>query len=189
MMAAMAGQVPTPTPQTSQMPVAPAYQTPIPTGQFQKLVGPPPSILADSHWNRWYDGDKGDKDPIPKWDGQNPAKRLKPWLKDLRLWRQETSHPVNKHGLKLYRSLEEGGWMKNAANRVPEEQLADSGTWEKILREILQSVKPYLDVETDVLIEAEFVLCKNTTNFQNAITRPLLHRLPSACAQKLGNLM
>ena len=43
--------------------------------------------------------------------------------------------------------------MKQAAERVPEEQLYTKEAWELILKEILTSLKPYLDIELDVLIE------------------------------------
>ena len=97
--------------------------------------------------------ERGDKEPVPKWDGKNPAKTLKPWLKELRLWRHETSIPVHKHGLRLSRSFEPGSWLKACADRLPEEKLFTAEAWELILREILNSLKPYLDVELDVLIE------------------------------------
>ncbi len=122
-------------------------------GQFQKLVGPTPSSVDQWQWNRWYDGDRGDKDQVPKWDGRNPAKTLKSWLRDLRIWRQETSVPVQKHGLKLYRSFEPGSWLKTTAERIPEETLFSADAWELILKEILINLKPFLDVEMDVLIE------------------------------------
>ena len=37
-----------------------------------------------------------DRDPIPKWDFQEPGARLKPWLRELSFWRHDTSTPVNK---------------------------------------------------------------------------------------------
>ena len=46
-----------------------------------------------------------DRDPIPKWDFQEPGARLKPWLRELSSWRHDTSTPVNKQGVKLYKSL------------------------------------------------------------------------------------
>ena len=49
----------------------------IPSPVIDGLIGPPPAAVAGWQWNRWYDGDRGDKDPVPKWDGRNPAKTLK----------------------------------------------------------------------------------------------------------------
>ena len=65
-------------------------------------------------WNASGKGYKGgvmpfmefsDRDPIPKWDFQEPGARLKPWLRELSFWRHDTSIPVNKQGVKLYKSL------------------------------------------------------------------------------------
>ena len=76
-----------------------------------------------SGWNSGGSGQGGKEEPIPFWDGNNPAKNLKPWLRDLRMWRHETNLPASKHGLKLSKSFKYGSWMKTAADRVPEEQL------------------------------------------------------------------
>ena len=65
-------------------------------------------------WNASGKGYKGgvvpfmefsDRDPIQKWDFQEPGARLKPWLRELSFWRLDTSIPVNKQGVKLYKSL------------------------------------------------------------------------------------
>ena len=71
----------------------------------------------------------------------------------MRIRRQETSIPVSKHGLKLYRSFEQGSWLMQVAERVPEESLYKEEAWELILTEILTNLKPYLDIQTEVLIE------------------------------------
>ena len=49
-----------------------------------------------------------DRDPIPKWDFQEPGARLRPWLRVLSFWRHDTSTLVNKQGVKLYKSLHLG---------------------------------------------------------------------------------
>ena len=90
---------------------------------FNRLVGPSPQAIGDMQWNRWSHWEKGDREPIPKWNGNNPAQELKPWLKQLRIWRQETSDSVHKHGLKLYRSLPANTWLSQAAERIPEADL------------------------------------------------------------------
>ena len=46
-----------------------------------------------------------DRDPIPKWDFQEPGARLRPWLRELSFWRHDTSTPANEHGVKLYTAL------------------------------------------------------------------------------------
>ena len=55
-------------------------------------------------WNATGKGYKGgvmpfvkfsDRDPIPKWNFQEPGARLRPWLRELSFWRHDTSSPVN----------------------------------------------------------------------------------------------
>ena len=43
--------------------------------------------------------------------------------------------------------------MKQLSGRIPEESILTDECWEIILREILTHMKPYLDIETKVLIE------------------------------------
>ena len=43
--------------------------------------------------------------------------------------------------------------MKLCADRVPEAVLTTVDAWDAIIKEILQNLKPYLDVEADVHIE------------------------------------
>ena len=46
---------------------------------LRRLVGPDPATVDQLQTNRYYnDYDRGDKDPIPKWNGTNPAKLLRP---------------------------------------------------------------------------------------------------------------
>ena len=149
---------------------------------IQKLIGPTPDLAPQRHW--LPPEGSGDREPIPKWNGQNPRKTLRPWLRELRLWRQETSVPPSKHGLKLFRSFEAGSWLRQAADRVPEEQLVTVEAWNLILTEILAMLKPYLDVELDVLIEeAVFLTSKESRETMSAfVTRKMNKRrdLPNA---------
>ena len=112
---------------------------------LRRMIGPDPMNVDSPQVNQFYNYDRGDKDPVPKWNGSNIAKMLKPWCRDLRLWRAETSVPRNKHGLKLFRSFEAGSWLKSAADRVPEEMLVTGDAWRLIMMEILKVCKPYLD--------------------------------------------
>ena len=72
-------------------------------------------------WNASGKGYKGgvmpfiefsDRDPIPKWDFQEPGARLRPWLRELSIWPHDTSTLVNKQGVKLYKAFHLGaiGW-------------------------------------------------------------------------------
>ena len=56
----------------------------MPDYTLRKLIGPNPVALDanQNQFNRYYqEGERGDKEAIPKWNGSNPARLLKPWLK------------------------------------------------------------------------------------------------------------
>ena len=53
----------------------------------------------------WIFMEISDRDPIPMWDFQEPGARLRPWLRELSFWRHDTSTPVNKQGVKLYKAF------------------------------------------------------------------------------------
>ena len=128
----------------------------VPTEQLHRLIGPAPTP------NPWQtsmpsgtsmaDG----KEPIPKWDGTQPAARLRPWLRELRLWRMNTSIPLHRHGYLLSQSFPEHSWMRQCAHRLPEEVMLTDRCWDLIMTEILTQMKPFLDIETKVLIEQLF---------------------------------
>ena len=140
---------------------------------LDKLIGNPPDQGWYTSWNNGGNGGNGKDEPIPIWDGTAPAKNFKPWLRDLRIWRHETNLPLSKHGLKLAKSFKYGSWMKAAADRIPEEQLVTEQAWGLILTEILTILKPYLDVETDVMIEELLfsVSKESKETMQNYVTR------------------
>ena len=58
-----------------------------------------------------------DRDPIPKWDFQESGARLRPWLRELIFWRYDTSTPVNKQGVKLYKALPLGTIGRSLADQ------------------------------------------------------------------------
>ena len=83
-------------------------------------------------WNASGKGYKGgvmpfmefsDRDPIPKWDFQEPGARLRPWLQELSFWRHDTSTPVNKQGVKLYKALLLGTIGRRLADQFSEDQI------------------------------------------------------------------
>ena len=71
-------------------------------------------VASWTGWNASGKGYKGngvpfmeisDRDPIPKLDFQEQRARLRPWLRELSFGRHDTSTPVHKHGVKLYKTL------------------------------------------------------------------------------------
>ena len=140
----------------------------IPQDQLAKMIGAPPQ-----QW-RGYKEPDSDKNLPPKWDGNNPSKKLRTWLKDLRQWRVETQHPTWKHGMLLAKTFEAGTWMKDAAERAAPEPINwTDQAWELILTEILTQLKPYLDIEVDILMEEFVYHCArvNKETFSSYVTR------------------
>ena len=83
-------------------------------------------------WNASEKGYKGgvmsfvefwDRDPIPKWDFQEPGARLKPWLRKFIFWRHDTSTPVHKQGVKLHKALHLGTIGRGLADQFSEDQI------------------------------------------------------------------
>ena len=64
-----------------------------------------------------------DRDPIPKWEFQEPGARLRPWLRELSFWRHDTSILVKKQGVKLYKSLPLGMIGRSLADQFSEDQI------------------------------------------------------------------
>ena len=113
---------------------------------------------AGSWWgSRYEDRDADlhtrDKDPVPKWDGKNPTLNLKPWLKSLAIWKHDTAIPSSKHGTKLFKSLEIGSDLRNAAEMVPLETLMSDSGWDAILEQIKLAYKAYLEMDLEIAVE------------------------------------
>ena len=116
------------------------YMPQVDTNMLQRLIGPP----INDYWRMsgvyGGTGNSRSKKPIPKWDGQNPAKTVKIWLKDLRMWRQETELPAWQHGRELQQSFEPSTWMRSAAKRaVSEEATFTEDAWRLILTDTIRS--------------------------------------------------
>ena len=98
-----------------------------------------------------------DRDPIPKWDFQEPGARLRPWLREFSFWRHDTSTPVNKQGVKLYKALPLGAIGRSLADQFSE----DSGQWfDLIIGAIRHHFRSYLEAEPEV--QAEKALYQTT---------------------------
>ena len=101
-----------------------------------------------------------DRDPIPKWDFQEPSARLRPRLRELSFCRHDTSTPVNKHGVKLYKALLLGtiGW--SLADQFSEDQICSGQGFDLIICAIRYHFRSYLEAEPEV--QAEIALYQST---------------------------
>ena len=120
-------------------------------------------------WNASGKGYKGgvmplmeisDGDPIPKWDFQEPGARLKPWLRELSFWRHDTSTPVNKQGVKLYKALPLGTVGRSLADQISEDQICSGRGFDLIVGAIRHHFRSYLEAEPEV--QAEIALYQTT---------------------------
>ena len=124
--------------------------------KFWKLIGKSSPDLdwerrAQYYWNQQFA--KGDKNPMPIWNGQSPAKTLFPWLKAMRMWRTMTDQPIRLHGIILHKTFSGIPNLLDCANRVPEETAMNLEGYEYIMWEVLNMFKPFLDSELDFLVE------------------------------------
>ena len=94
-----------------------------------------------------------DRDPTPKWDFQEPGARLKPWLRELNFWRHDTSTPVNKQGVKLYKSLPLGTIGRSLADQFSEDQICSGQGFDLIIGAIRHHFRSYLEAEPEVQAE------------------------------------
>ena len=145
--------------------------------QKTKYIGEAPA----PKWNSWWNPNNSTKpkEPVPKWDGTNPAKKLKQWLKDLRGWRRDTELDIQYHGRALQQSFDSSGWMRAAADRAcPEEKLWTESAWNLILLEILVTLKPFLDVELEVLIEEVVFRANRQAKVDEQLHHSTTHEIP-----------
>ena len=139
---------------------------------WQSPLPPPPTLDAtsagfvgvdvgrqDNSGTGWNPSGKGfpqggsttmditNRDPVPKWDFQEPSARLKPWLRELSFWRHDTSIPLHKQGVKLYTSLPLGTVGRSLADQFSEEQICSSQGFDMIIGAIRNHFRSYLEAE------------------------------------------
>ena len=71
------------------------FGNPIPASRSNALIGEEPKPTLDYEGYEWEPRDKDSgKEPVPKWDGKNIATTLKPWLRELRIWRRNVRDSI-----------------------------------------------------------------------------------------------
>ena len=101
-----------------------------------------------------------DRDPIPKWNFQEPGARLKPWSRELSFGRHDTSFPVHKQGVKLYKALSPGTIGRSLADQFSEDQICLSRGFDLIIGAIRHHFRSHLEAEPEV--QAEVALYQST---------------------------
>ena len=105
------------------------------------------------------------QNPAPKDIPQSSAKnfflpgdafaqlQLKPWLRELSFWRHDTSTPVNKQGVKLFKTLHLGTIGRSLADQFSEDQNCSGQGFDLIIGAIRHHFRSYLEAEPEVQTE------------------------------------
>ena len=101
-----------------------------------------------------------DRGPTPKWDFQEPGARLRPCSRELSFWRHDMGTPVNKQGVKLYKSLPLGTICRSLADQFSEDQICSGQGFDLIISAIRHHFRSYLEAEPEV--QAETALHQTT---------------------------
>ena len=101
-----------------------------------------------------------DRDPIPKWDFQEPGARLRPWLRELSFGRHDTRTPANKQGVKLYKAIAPRNVGRSLADQFSEDQICSGQGFDLIIGAIRHHFRSYLEAEPEV--QAEIALYQTT---------------------------
>ena len=99
--------------------------------------------------NNDRDRDQHGKKECPTWDGQDPGKTLRPWLRSQLHWQIRTPSPPEQWGILLYESLPKGTLSRTLAETVTDRELMTADGYVKILMHILQAHQAYLEVELE----------------------------------------
>ena len=99
-----------------------------------------------------------DRDPILKWDFQEPGARLKPWLRELSFWRHDTSIPVNKTRCQIVQVIAPRNDRSEClADQFSEDQICSGQGFDLIIGAIRHHFRSYLEAEPEVQAEIGLV--------------------------------
>ncbi|CAE7477551.1 MHX, partial [Symbiodinium sp. KB8] len=102
------------------------------------------------------EGDEGpplrDREPPPYYDGEDPGKSFKPWLRELELRAFDTEVPKAKHGTRILRRL--GGVAKAAANELETSEIVGEKGKDNIVARLKEYFAPHLETTMPKAFEA-----------------------------------
>ena len=168
---------------------------PISDERLRQLIGDAPLPAYNRDGDRYametgpMPNDPLGRMPIPAWAGRDIATKVKPWLEELKSWRELTINSVHPKlaGCKLQMSFPEDSWMRRCANMVPRNVILSPHCWDLILKEIIYGCKQCIDAELDIALE-RFLLTKKRPNglsFDQFLTR--LKKLRESVCNILGH--
>ena len=93
-----------------------------------------------------------DRDPVPTWDGKQPERTLRLYLRALRFWRKDTAVPFERHGTKLYKSLALNSELRAAVDLLEEEVITGPYGWEAIVKVIERTYSMYMEADLEIAV-------------------------------------
>ena len=126
----------------------------------------------DASWTGWNASGKGykggvmpfmeisDRDPISKWDFQEPGARLRPWLRELSFWRTRHQYSCEQTRCQTVQSIALGTIGRSLADQFSEDQICSGQGFDLIIGAIRQHFRSYLEAEPEV--QAELALYQTT---------------------------
>ena len=85
----------------------------------------------------------------PSWDGKDPGRTLRTWLKAQLLWQIRTPTPPEQWGIALLEALPQGSLSRALADTVPDVELMSIEGYLKIMQKILLAHQAYLEAELE----------------------------------------
>ncbi len=136
---------------------------PQPTAGLQTGAGPSVASVPPWGWPPWMAGparghageqEPGDRDrdPCPPFDGVQPERTLRPWLRATRFWRKETVTPLRKQGIKVYKALTVGSIARHAADNLSDDQITSENGFVMIMAQIRKAYAIFLELEEEISI-------------------------------------
>ena len=117
--------------------------------------------LPASAW-RSLAQDVSSKDPrahCPRWDGKEPAKTLRSWMRSQLFWQAKTGMEPEQWGIALLESFAEGSLPRLLAETIPDHQLITTNGYVMVLTKVLANYQAYLEVELEKA-SLEFFYCR-----------------------------
>ena len=89
------------------------------------------------------------KKECPSWDGKDPGRTLRGWLRMQLRWQIRTPSPPEQWGVLLLEALPTGTLSRAMAETIPEQQLFTTDGYILILQKILNAHQAYLEAELE----------------------------------------
>ena len=89
------------------------------------------------------------KKECPGWDGKEPGRTLRGWLRMQLRWQMRTPSPPDQWGVLLLEALPPGTLSRAMAETIPDAELLTTEGYILILKKILQAHQAYLEAELE----------------------------------------